>query len=251
MDILQKTAIAGYCSSCERKHFLYAESSQRHCLKLMYWLQKENRIDRLSTTLSNPRYSTENLFGEARGKMFGILEGRDAEGRSILLYGFSGQYNGLWNVPGWVPPIFNEEEWQIINTEYEPQIKRITAEMNHLDTNEPQYRLLKKERKARSQDLMKKLHALYRIRNFRGESSTLAPFFSSSRGIPTGAGDCCAPKLLSFAQKTGITPLSISEFFWGKSNKSKSCFHGKFYPACEEKCAPLLGFMLCGLTETP
>lgn len=101
-----------------------------------------------------------------------------------------------------------------------------------------------------SRQLMRQLHALYTVRNFRGQSSDLTPFFPSHRGIPTGTGDCCAPKLLNYALLRGIRPVAIAEFYWGRTNRSKSRLHGRFYPACHDKCMPILGFMLCGLDES-
>jgi len=67
-----------------------------------------------------------------------------------------------------------------------------------------------------------------------------------SGNIPTGAGECCAPKLLNYAALNGLKPVGLSEFYWGKENKSGTRQHKQFYPACVEKCQPILGFMLCG-----
>jgi tRNA pseudouridine32 synthase/23S rRNA pseudouridine746 synthase len=64
-----------------------------------------------------------------------------------------------------------------------------------------------------------------------------------------GVGECCAPKLLNYAALNGLKPLGLSEFYWGKENKSGTRKHGEFYPACAEKCQPILGFMLCGIKE--
>ena len=96
---------------------------------------------------------------------------------------------------------------------------------------------------------MKDLHATYLLTNFRGESKSLTDVFLGTSGIPTGTGDCCAPKLLNYAAKHNLTPLGISEFYIGKENRSKTKEHGTFYPACSSKCQPILGFLLCGLTS--
>ena len=67
--------------------------------------------------------------------------------------------------------------------------------------------------------------------------------------ITGGMGECCAPKLLNHAARNGLKPLSIAEFFWGEGPMLRRRVSGKFYPSCEARCQPLLGFMLCGLDE--
>ena len=108
---------------------------------------------------------------------------------------------------------------------------------------------LLRERRKHSRTLMIELHALYRLHNFSGRTASLAEIFSHNQGIPTGTGDCCAPKLFNYAAAHNLLPLALSEFYWGRENKSGSKKHGSFYTPCKEKCAPLLGFLLCGLEE--
>jgi hypothetical protein len=62
-----------------------------------------------------------------------------------------------------------------------------------------------------------------------------------------GTGDCCAPKLLHAAQQAGLRPLSMAEVWFGSSPPAGGRVEGQAYAACEERCAPLLGYMLCGL----
>ncbi|MFM7425809.1 MAG: RluA family pseudouridine synthase, partial [Elainella sp.] len=64
-------------------------------------------------------------------------------------------------------------------------------------------------------------------------------------GLPTGTGDCCAPKLLHWAALNGWKPLTLAEFWWGRPEPGRIV--GEFYAACEERCQPLLGFLLSGL----
>ena len=60
--------------------------------------------------------------------------------------------------------------------------------------------------------------------------------------LPTGTGDCCAPKLLSYAFSKNLIPVSMTEFYWGKSNLR--CKQGVFYPPCDEKCRLILPSIL-------
>ena len=69
---------------------------------------------------------------------------------------------------------------------------------------------------------------------------TLHEAFIESKGIPTGTGDCCAPKLLNFAAQNNLRPLGISEFFWGRENKSGNIIT-PFSILLQRKCRPILG----------
>jgi tRNA pseudouridine32 synthase / 23S rRNA pseudouridine746 synthase len=68
-------------------------------------------------------------------------------------------------------------------------------------------------------------------------------------GIPTGTGDCCAPKLLHYAATHQLKPISMAEFWWGEDSRDKR--QGEFYGACVERCQPLMGFMLAGISPRP
>ncbi len=193
--------------------------------------------------------ATDSLYGEARGKMFGVLVCRSETGETVILRAFSGQYNGEWQVRGWVPPLFDVEAFHRLNTPVEREIKALGRRADGFTRGSEQHKTLLAQRKRMSQQLMRDIHALYSLHNFRGEERSLGHFFPSDRGIPTGAGDCCAPKLLNHAAIKKLTPLGLIEFFHGKTNRSATRHEGEFYPACEEKCAPLLGFLLCGINE--
>ncbi|MGL4854235.1 MAG: hypothetical protein ACRC37_03160, partial [Lentisphaeria bacterium] len=108
---------------------------------------------------------------------------------------------------------------------------------------------LKDKRRELSRASMQRLHSLYRFRNFLGEEATIYEAFALTKGIPSGCGDCCAPKLLNYAARLGLKPVGISEFYFGKSNLSKTREHGAFYTSCSNKCQPILGFLLCGLDQ--
>jgi hypothetical protein len=243
------TPLSGYCTLCNTIHQLHSGNARQHCLALMKQLEREQRLDFFTPIPPNPIYATKQLHSTAAGKMLGILEGIDRNGDIHLLYAFSGQFNGCWNIPGWAPPLFSEERWYKTNDSTEQQIKKMAALLDRREMSVPARQRIKNRRKNLSRQLMNRLHSLYLLRNFRGHTSTLTPFFSQKKGIPTGTGDCCAPKLLHHAIQKDIIPLGIAEFYWGGTNKSKTRHHGHFYPACADKCIPLMGFLLCGLEE--
>ncbi len=199
-------------------------------------------------TLADARCSTDTLFRKAGGKMFGVLVCRDKNGEPVVLRAFSGQYNGLWQVAGWVGPICDSTAFNKLIYHPEQAIKRIGRDMAITDQGSCRYRDLRMQRKALSQNLMRDIHGLYQLINFRGETMPLTSAFVGNGAPPAGTGDCCGPKLLYHAFSRGLIPEALAEFYWGWSNLSSTKQHGRLYSACAGKCQPILGFMLCGLS---
>ena len=238
----------GWCARCRTVHTLPVEPAREECYALMDLLQRHRRLDwSVTREAADPRCSTEMLFGDAGGKMFGVLCGRSTDGARVVLRAFSGQLNGLWQVDGWVGPIFDTAVFADLVREPEREIKRIGQEIAQSVPGSSFYRQLKEERRACSRQLMQNIHGLYRLINFRGEVAAMANVFLGSGEPPSGTGDCCGPKLLHCAAVNGIRPEAMAEFYWGQENSSGTRTHGQLYPACAAKCAPILGFQLCGL----
>ncbi len=105
----------------------------------------------------------------------------------------------------------------------------------------------RRERRERSKALQTAMHDTHGLLNFAGRYARLDEFFAT--GVPTGTGECCAPKLLHEAALRGIQPTGVAEFWWGPSPASGEREHMKFYPPCTEKCGPILGHLLCGLED--
>jgi hypothetical protein len=241
----------GYCRRCGREHWLGTGNTLDHCQRLMDHFMNQGTIDLFAgRSPALPSLATDWLLGPARGKMFGILECVGPDGATTVLRAFSGQYNGLWLVDGWVPPLFPVDEFMAISAVVEPRIKALSLEIGCCGTRDDTWLQLRKERRRQSQELMKELHGLYRLTNFRGETAGLGEVFCGGKtGIPTGTGDCCAPKLLNYAARHQLRPVGLAEFYWGRENPSGTRQHGTFSGSCREKCRPILGFMLCGLEE--
>ncbi len=120
---------------------------------------------------------------------------------------------------------------------------------------------LKAQRKHMSEALQRRIFSWFVVRNARGEQSDLAEVFAAyyranpslqaSAVPPSGAGECCAPKLLQYAFTHQLKPLCIAEFWWGKSPAKEVRHHGHYYGACLNKCRPILWFMLQGLQMEP
>lgn len=108
---------------------------------------------------------------------------------------------------------------------------------------------LKNERKRKSAELQEQLFAQYNFLNINKEKKSLWDIFknTSLKKPPSGAGVCAAPKLLQYAFEHNYTPITMAEFWWGKTPNSLIRKHKKYYPACRGKCEPILNHMLVGM----
>lgn len=131
--------------------------------------------------------------------------------------------------------------------------ERLAGEKALAQGHEEQIARLKRQRRQMSDALQQWLFGQYRMLNARGERLALTEIFASQpqRVPPSGAGDCCAPKLLQYAYAEGMSPVAMAEFWLGRSPLTEVRHHLAFYPACHSKCKPILGHMLQGLSVDP
>ncbi|WP_088239549.1 pseudouridine synthase, partial [Calothrix rhizosoleniae] len=178
------------------------------------WQQmNQNHSDRKQQRHKKRQIFTETLTGEALNTAITQL---DEESRQ----------------DGIVRKLLKRERNQVLQP-----LKQIIADAD------VQIRELKRKRKELSRQLQTQMHAAYSLMNFYGRSQTLQQLLP--QGLPTGTGDCCAPKLLHYAATHNLKPLAMAEFWWGTSSSEK--IQGEFYGACVERCQPLMGFLLSGL----
>lgn len=101
---------------------------------------------------------------------------------------------------------------------------------------------VKRERRRLSRTLQAEMHRDFE-RTLTGDAPwSLASLFP--RGLPTGTGDCCAPKLLYCAALHGWRPVEMAEVWCGPPSADGNRQTGVFYGACEQRCQPLLGPLL-------
>ncbi|MGR3812287.1 pseudouridine synthase [Jiulongibacter sp. NS-SX5] len=139
-----------------------------------------------------------------------------------------------------------KQQLDTLISKWEEKIEQVQAELRPFQNKLESY---KEERKQRSNALQQKLFDNYRFLNAEQKDKSLLDIFTKELQIapPAGAGECAAPKLLQFAYHHKLEPVALAEFWWGASPKSEIKKHGFYYPACNTKCGPILGFMLQGL----
>ena len=156
--------------------------------------------------------------------------------------------------------------------------EQITAAQTVVNSHQEQITAWKRERKMKSDQLQRWLFAQFSLLNARGERKNLLDIFrdyylknspartkaahitnvntaeraakeslAASLLPPSGAGECCEPKLLQYAFLHGFKPISMAMFWWGPSPKTEIRQHGNYYPACNGKCKPILEWMLEGI----
>lgn len=169
------------------------------------------------------------------GKMFGVLLHEDG-----YLAAFSAKLDGSYFHEGFVPPVYAMTEEPVGHS------------------------------KEESRRLQRLLFANYNFLNGRGESKNLLEIFKEEKPIvpadewfdkskiinhksqilpPSGAGECCAPKLLQYALTHGLKPLQLAEFWVGAPSKTEIRQEGAFYAPCSGRCVPILKHMTIGLDD--
>jgi tRNA pseudouridine32 synthase / 23S rRNA pseudouridine746 synthase len=182
---------------------------------------------------------------DKKGKMFGVLVVKTREDQLGYLATFSGKLADEAHHSRFVPSLFDikTDDYYITKgmLELDAMSERVKASSNSSEIAQ-----LKKERKNKSINLQQWLFNQYQFLNQEGETKSLISIFEDYIGKPppSASGECAAPKLFQYAFEHQMKPLAIAEFWWGKSSKSQERIHLNHYPACQERCKPILSYML-------
>ncbi len=166
--------------------------------------------------------------------MFGILITADGS----VLKAYSGQICGRSDWEGYVPAVFDY-------LQPDGFFKRHEAEIVALhEAGQPT--------RERSAALQRWLFSKFMLCSPQGERRSVRDVFADwaeanhSKQVmpPGGTGECCAPKLLHYANSHGMVPVALTEFWYGASPKGEIRHHGMTYQPCQGKCQPILPFLL-------
>ena len=183
-------------------------------------------------------------FSVRKGKMFGVLVIQKPDGSFAYLGSVSGTAPARTTSSRFVPSIIEESgdvNWLLDGL---TEIYYINKDIHTKEevVNVPELKTL---RKTKSNELQKVLFEKYNFINLSGEEKNILEIFQSSprKNPPSAAGECVAPKLLQYAIRHKLKPIALAEFWWGRSAKD-SMQHGEYYPACFNRCRPILEYML-------
>ncbi len=146
-----------------------------------------------------------------------------------------------------VPSIVSGSEIEKALFENDKEIHLLTDKINQLKaagTNQTDLLNLQKKRTELTDSSLQKVFSLYSFTNYIGKKIRLNEIIKlhGSKLPPTGTGDCCAPKLLSFAFEKGYEIVSMDEVYFGKNTAHKTA--GTSYPPCDERCGFILPSIL-------
>ena len=270
----RRMSASGYCEQCQHDHIIPTTSEAiAAAVELVRSLESSGRVDfDVSTAVGeeegvrlseDPRLNVRFLV-EERGKMLGVLIATNPRtNKDVILKAFSGKLNGYWSVEGWAPALYATEQYGGAPEDI-PQFAKlqrdVAAAMAHeadlLSATDDDDRVgadlvasVKHNRQNLSRHAMRMLRSTQVIHNYRGDVRTISQaFLGGEEKVPVGTGDCCATKLVTWAQVLGLRPTGIAEFYYGKrARKATRVYENVWYDACEPRCQQVLGFMLCGL----
>lgn len=184
-------------------------------------------------------------FRTQKGKMFGVLVVQKEDST----YGYLGTVSGKVpsNIAGskFIPSVFDASIDNFFINKGMTELTEMGKKIRSIESPS-EIATLTKNRKQKSLALQQQLFESYRFLNLLGEEKNVFEIFQSSShsNPPSAAGECTAPKLLHHAFKHRLKPISLAEFWWGNPPKNKEKEHKVFYPACKNKCRPILEFML-------
>lgn len=221
------------------------ELAYHYCLSLIKLIEKGDVL------LEQVAVESEERKGQ--GFMLGCLVGWDKiEKKRVIVYAVSGNARVLKFTNSQQPAL---EGLQIANSivsipqinsalaQNDGEIHRLTEEINGLPAGSQRSELITRRTKLTDQSLSRVFN-LYNFTRFDGRLVTLPQIIRchDSRLPPTGTGDCCAPKLLTYAFQHKLQIVSMDEVYYGRDTKNKT--NGTSYPPCDERCGYILPSIL-------
>ena len=182
--------------------------------------------------------SRESTDRQGHGFMVGALVCANAAGERVVLYAISGL---AYEAEGTVPPIAAPEQIEKALAKNDKEIHKLTKKINAGHDE------LKERRTQLTTQSLLNVFSLYTFTRFDGKKITLNEIIQAHGGRlpPTGTGDCCAPKLLSYAFEHNLQPISMDEVFYSyKGGNTKNKTNGVSYPPCDERCGYILPYIL-------
>ena len=214
-------------------HRLFVEPVFDYLLPDGYFKQKEGEISALNRaieTFENVELATiEKEFAQLKEKLDAELAGRKETYRQSKDERDRKRKLGNLNQIEFEAMV---RQSQFEKAELRRLKKRLTEELlpisNRVDDARTRLRIMKAQRKTDSESLQKWLFSNFKVMNARGDEKSLSDIFSETalRIPPSGAGECCAPKLLQASYLRGLRPITMAEYWYGKPKNGEIRIHG-------------------------
>ena len=207
------------------------ELAFKYCKEIISLLEEK----KLSLVYTTKKISAERF---ANGIMIGVLVAKNSAQENKILFtvsGISRKIEGKFHDAIFIEPIVSNRKIMSALQKNDKKIHLLTEKLKSCRKEDIQE--LQLHRSTLTSESLEKVHELYSFYCFDGKIRSLKQICKNQLP-PTGTGDCCAPKLLNFAFKNNLTPLSMCEVFYGRSTEKK--ISGCKYSPCDERCGLIL-----------
>ena len=206
---------------------------------------------KISENLRNGSYSicSSSMESVERKKfpvMLGSLICKDKNNEKIKLFAISGSTKKIKKNKDddlvFVDAIVSAEQIEKALEKNDDEIHALTNTINSYSGPTEILESLKKKRLELTSQSQKNVFNLYSFYCIDGKKRSLKEICTNNFP-PTGTGECCEPKLLNYAFKNNLQPLSMAEILFRRDKKIEEQ-NIKAIPPCDERCSLILPSML-------
>lgn len=178
--------------------------------------------------------------------MLGSLICKDKNNEKVKLFAISGSTKKIKKNKDddliFVDAIVSAEQIEKALEKNDDEIHALTNTINSYSGPTEILESLKKKRLELTSQSQKNVFNLYSFYCIDGKKRSLKEICTNNFP-PTGTGECCEPKLLNYAFKNNLQPLSMAEILFRRDEKFEEQ-NIKAIPPCDERCSLILPSML-------
>lgn len=206
---------------------------------------------KISENLRNGSYSIcsssmESVERKNFPVMLGSLICKDKNNKKVKLFAISGSTKKIKKNKDddliFVDAIVSAEQIEKALEKNDDEIHALTNTINSFSGPTEVLESLKKKRLELTSQSQKNVFNLYSFNCIDGKKRSLNEICTNNFP-PTGTGECCEPKLLNYAFKNNLQPLSMAEILFRRDEKFEEQ-DIKAIPPCDERCSLILPSML-------
>lgn len=206
---------------------------------------------KISENLRNGSYSIcsssmESVERKNFPVMLGSLICKDKNNEKVKLFAISGSTKKIKKNKDddliFVDAIVSAEQIEKALEKNDDEIHALTNTINSYSGPTEVLESLKKKRLELTSQSQKNVFNLYSFYCIDEKKRSLNEICTNNFP-PTGTGECCEPKLLNYAFKNNLQPLSMAEILFRRDEKFEEQ-DIKAIPPCDERCSLILPSML-------